>query len=582
MPTTQGYWTEGKVVNGLNVGGGQFVQGTPPAPNAGSAQATNPVSALNSNNGATTIDTAITDHKNDMAKITPAPTTTTTPKPANVAPANGFTLDEVKTSGMDTTGYKFDPVSETYSPATAADNPQYAADQKTINDAFANQVAHMDAATQNLISSIRGIYSSRIAEQADANRRELATFNTMNTRFGTSRYAPGVATGVLTADERVGLDRIQKIAAEEAGLIAQANQSLTDKKYAAFVQQRNELNDLRKEKVATLTKLQDRAYEVQKADTERRQKIQDDLTKSLNTVLTDAAKNGATSDVINKIKSATTLADAVNAAGDYLQGGTGIIGEYNFYKKDAISRGVTPVDFSVYQDQDANRKIRVAAASQDPNRTLSATEAQALGVPFGTTAAQAYGKTPTKAPTEAQSKDAAFAQRTAESNVYINNLESKIASMNPLSYGAQVTAEPSAIGNTFVSDEIRQIRQAERNFLNSILRRESGAAISPSEFASGDKQYFPLPGDDAGTLAQKKQNRDTQIKNLAKSAGPALADTMGTPSTAETLLKSHTDAVAKIKKFHDSSLENAAAYDSVIKIAPNATPEEVADMLKLQ
>src|SRR5574343_2080615 len=33
MPTTpQGYWTEGKVVNGTNVGGGTFVQGTPPAP----------------------------------------------------------------------------------------------------------------------------------------------------------------------------------------------------------------------------------------------------------------------------------------------------------------------------------------------------------------------------------------------------------------------------------------------------------------------------------------------------------------------------------------------------------------------
>jgi LysM repeat protein len=33
MPTTapQGYWTEGKIVNGTNVGGGTFVQGTPPA-----------------------------------------------------------------------------------------------------------------------------------------------------------------------------------------------------------------------------------------------------------------------------------------------------------------------------------------------------------------------------------------------------------------------------------------------------------------------------------------------------------------------------------------------------------------------
>lgn len=32
MPTTQGYWTEGKIVNGTNVGGGTFVPGVAPAP----------------------------------------------------------------------------------------------------------------------------------------------------------------------------------------------------------------------------------------------------------------------------------------------------------------------------------------------------------------------------------------------------------------------------------------------------------------------------------------------------------------------------------------------------------------------
>ncbi len=248
-----------------------------------------PVSSLNSGNGATAIDSAVTAHNADMAKI-PPPTTSTTPAPTSstvndtLKTQGGISLDEANLAKPDLTNYTYDPSTKYFMPkTTSADqtavNTQYENDKKTINDAFAGQVAGMDAATQQLMQSIQGIYTARIADQQEANRRELATFNTMNTRYGTTRYAPGVAQGVLTADERVGLDRIQKIATEEASLVAQAQQSLTDKKYSAFVQQRNELNDLRKEKVTTLTKLQDNAYKVQQ---DNYKKAQDKITNDLN------------------------------------------------------------------------------------------------------------------------------------------------------------------------------------------------------------------------------------------------------------------------------------------------------------
>jgi len=35
--------------------------------------------------------------------------------------------------------------------------------------------------------------------------------------------------------------------------------------------------------------------------------------------------------------------------------------------------------------------------------------------------------------------------------------------------------------------------QAKKNFVNAVLRLESGAVISPSEFTNADKQYFPQP-----------------------------------------------------------------------------------------
>ena len=50
------------------------------------------------------------------------------------------------------------------------------------------------------------------------------------------------------------------------------------------------------------------------------------------------------------------------------------------------------------------------------------------------------------------------------------------------------------------------------------MRKESGAAISPSEFDSAAQQYFPQPGDGQAVITQKTANRKTAIDNLARSA----------------------------------------------------------------
>jgi hypothetical protein len=80
---------------------------------------------------------------------------------------------------------------------------------------------------------------------------------------------------------------------------------------------------------------------------------------------------------------------------------------------------------------------------------------------------------------------------------------------------------PFGIGNMLTSPEFQQADQAQRDFINAILRRESGAVISESEFASARQQYFPQPGDSPQVLAQKAANRKTAIAGVARAAGPA-------------------------------------------------------------
>ena len=68
--------------------------------------------------------------------------------------------------------------------------------------------------------------------------------------------------------------------------------------------------------------------------------------------------------------------------------------------------------------------------------------------------------------------------------------------------------------NVLKSEERQKYEQAQRNFINAVLRRESGAVISDEEFANARLQYFPQPGDSQGVIAQKKQNRNTVVSNL--------------------------------------------------------------------
>ncbi|MCO5976804.1 hypothetical protein [Ideonella oryzae] len=60
----------------------------------------------------------------------------------------------------------------------------------------------------------------------------------------------------------------------------------------------------------------------------------------------------------------------------------------------------------------------------------------------------------------------------------------------------------------------QQVEQAQRDFVNAVLRRESGAAISESEFQNARRQYFPQPGDSSEVIVQKRRNRELATQGM--------------------------------------------------------------------
>ncbi|CAB4146647.1 hypothetical protein UFOVP503_47 [uncultured Caudovirales phage] len=75
-----------------------------------------------------------------------------------------------------------------------------------------------------------------------------------------------------------------------------------------------------------------------------------------------------------------------------------------------------------------------------------------------------------------------------------------------------------------LSPEQKRTLQARVNFITAVLRKESGASISPSEFETAEKIYFPKTGDSAAEIAQKQKTRKTVIEGMKVQAGPGASE----------------------------------------------------------
>jgi len=126
--------------------------------------------------------------------------------------------------------------------------------------------------------------------------------------------------------------------------------------------------------------------------------------------------------------------------------------------------------------------------------------------------------------TESQSNATAYGMRMKEANAILDDLSKKgvlkgaVIEGVPLIGGALGQALPSVLGGTSATQQ--QVNQAKSNFITAVLRKESGAVISDSEFDREDKKYFPQVNDNAEVIKQKENARKLAIKAIEVQAGP--------------------------------------------------------------
>lgn len=140
-----------------------------------------------------------------------------------------------------------------------------------------------------------------------------------------------------------------------------------------------------------------------------------------------------------------------------------------------------------------------------------------------------------KPPNEAQGNAIAFGARMNDSNRLLEGLEGKGVTSGSRIKGAvagtlealvpyqgeKLAAGAESVLRPLLSSEGQNnYEQAKENFITAVLRKESGASISPGEFAREERKYFPQVGDDASTIKQKQEARRLAISAMRQVAGP--------------------------------------------------------------
>ena len=125
------------------------------------------------------------------------------------------------------------------------------------------------------------------------------------------------------------------------------------------------------------------------------------------------------------------------------------------------------------------------------------------------------GATAGKPKTEGQANATGFWSRVEIANKNLEGLENQGTSFA----GNVLASLPLGTGNWLQTEEFQLYSQSQEDWINAVLRDESGAAIGPAEFESAKTQYFPQVGDKPAVIAQKRANRKTKELGLWTKSG---------------------------------------------------------------
>lgn len=400
-----------------------------------------------------------------------------------------------------------------------------------------NGTIPLNAGEQAQVAGLQQSFSQLIQQQQLENTSAQGLGNIRGYQKGAAEYDPNFQVKTIGSILTAGANKVADLNIKMASAVAALTQSFKNDNIKAVKDAWDVYNTASEKRQTALQKTIDTAQAQIKAAQDAKTKIQEDINK----IAVDAKKGGADDETMKKINSSKSVAEAVAASGDYLQTGTGIVGEYAYYKRDAQTRGLTPMSFDEYQTVDANRKLAIAQAGLGGGN-LSPKEAVIFN-----SIVDKYNKSPLVAALDrttvlrdtiksvkadpsnaAQQLNLAYgyiqALDTYQSSVregelsLINTIDSKAGQLK--NYATQMTN-----GQIMRPEVAKQIADAAETLVNSI---EGGAKRKQAQFQSQAKQngsnvlnafndFVSVAGSTGSSIIQSEQDAKVGIDSFISS-----------------------------------------------------------------
>jgi hypothetical protein len=128
--------------------------------------------------------------------------------------------------------------------------------------------------------------------------------------------------------------------------------------------------------------------------------------------------------------------------------------------------------------------------------------------------------------TEGQTKDAFFGERMLRAERILDEVTpidetGRFTKYNPTTLRQALAPDDGRFANLVNSKEWQQYMQASKESLAAILRKDTGAAVTKTEFDMYFPMYFPQPGDGPEVVKQKRDARRRMGQGVAGASGPA-------------------------------------------------------------
>ncbi len=243
-----------------------------------------------------------------------------------------------------------------------------------------NGTIPLSAGDQAQIDGLKQQFQQMIDQQNLTNTGASGFANVRGFQTGAAEYDANFAVKTIGSIVTAGANKIADLNIKMASAVATLTQALKDNKIEGIKSAYNVLETARKDRQATIEKTIEATQKIIKEQQDKK----DAITKDVNAIAEEVAKNGGDAKLRALVSSSPDVATAITNAGDYLQTGTGVLGDYIQYKRATTAKGLVPLDYMAFKDNEEKKASQRKSSEAYSSAYASAAGKAAAEAKFGT------------------------------------------------------------------------------------------------------------------------------------------------------------------------------------------------------